>query len=88
MEDDKMPNVICAWCKTPLRYDEEIPAGKISHGICHECSQKYYGDRTTDLKSENDKDEVTFPLDPRVSKISQSTQQVTKPFLSGSEYAV
>lgn len=35
------PNVICAWCKKPLRYDPEIPKGQLSHGICLECAAEF-----------------------------------------------
>ena len=32
-------NVICAWCKTPMYFDERIAENMFSHAMCKSCEQ-------------------------------------------------
>jgi len=33
--------VICAWCNKHLRFDADLPAGTVSHGICPDCRARW-----------------------------------------------
>ena len=35
------PNVICAWCNTPMHYDARIAEHKFSHGMCKTCEESF-----------------------------------------------
>jgi hypothetical protein len=33
-------NAVCAWCGCELPPVDGIPAGEVTHGICHECFER------------------------------------------------
>jgi len=35
-------NVFCAWCKTPLYFDERLSEGTIEYGLCPRCMKYHF----------------------------------------------
>lgn len=76
------PNVICAWCKKPLKYDPEIPKGQLSHGICLECAAEFNA-----AFGMHSKDELDMKDNPSLRKAGALVNDYpsAKAFLRGKE---